>query len=466
MVLSTSSNSSTAFPLPQSTLGLAFNLAALSLVGWLALKLYDVYLGPLSKYPGPKLWALSPYPRAHSMSQGRESSDIVAFHSKYGPVVRIGPHELSFASGADTWKDIYGFRKKGAPQPFKPKQFYGTPLNGIHGLISSDDAGHSRQRKIVSNSFSDKALKDQEPLLKKWATLMQKKLFDRADGKTPHDLVKWYNCTTFDVMGDLTFSEDLQMLEGGEYSPWVKTIFQSIKVGTMFRVVRWTSNSGAWFIDNFIFKTEAARKKQFEHQKYTDDRIDRRLKREPEHPDLWTKILEKGEDASEGGLSIGEHRSNASLFMIAGTETTATALSGTTYHLLRNPDTMKALTDEIRSAYDDFDDITLESLARQKYLNAVLQEGLRMYPPVPIALPRVTPPEGSTIREQFVPPGTRIGVNQLATYRMEENFKHANEFHPERWLGDEKFADDHLDALEPFSVGPRNCLGKVSSPQS
>lgn len=263
--------------------------------------------------------------------------------------------------------------------------------------------------------------------------------------------------------GDLTFSEDLQMLEGGEYSPWVKTIFQSIKVGTFFRVVRWTSRSGAWFIDNFIFKSETARKKQFEHQRYTDDRIDRRLKREPEHPDLWTKILEKGEDASEGGLSIGEHHSNASLFMIAGTETTATALSGTTYHLLRNPDTLQKLTDEVRSAFADFDDITLEGLARQKYLGAVLQEGLRMYPPVPIGLPRVTPPEGSTICENFVPPGTRLSANHLATYRMEENFKHAHEFHPERWLGEEEFKDDKLDALEIFSVGPRNCLGKVST---
>ena len=71
-----------------------------------------------------------------------------------------------------------------------------------HGIITADDAGHSRQRKILSHSFSDKALKEQEPLLKKWAALMIKKLTERADGKQPLDLVKWYNCTTFDVMGN------------------------------------------------------------------------------------------------------------------------------------------------------------------------------------------------------------------------------------------------------------------------
>ena len=186
---------------PQTTLNLLLTLTALSIIGWVAFKLHSVFLGPLSKYPGPKLWALSGYPRAYSMSQGRESSDIVAFHQQYGPVIRIGPNELSYASGADSFKDIYGFRKKGNPQPFKPRQFYGKPLNKIDGLITSDDAGHSRQRKIVSNSFSDKALKDQEPLLKKWASLMRKKLMERADGEVESDMVKYYNCTTFDVMG-------------------------------------------------------------------------------------------------------------------------------------------------------------------------------------------------------------------------------------------------------------------------
>ena len=146
--------------------------------------------------------------------------------------------------------------------------------------------------------------------------------------------------------------------------------------------------------------------------------------------------------------------------MIAGTETTATALSGTTYHLLRNPAVLQTLVTEIREAFADFDDITLEDLARLKYLQAVLQEGLRMYPPVPIALPRRIPKEGSIVCDEWVPGDVAIGVNHFATYRMPEHFKNAYEFHPERWLEDPAYKDDHLDAFEPFSVGPRNCLGK------
>ena len=137
--------------------------------------------------------------------------------------------------------------------------------------------------------------------------------------------------------------------------------------------------------------------------------------------------------------------------MIAGTETTATALSGTTYHLLRNPKTLKKLTEEIRSTFDDFDDITLEGLARLKYLQAVLQEGLRMYPPVPIGLPRKTPSEGTMIEGEWIPGNVAISANHFASYRMSEHWKYPYEFHPERWLGDPDYKDDHLDAMEVSS---------------
>ncbi|KAK3634500.1 hypothetical protein LTR56_015228 [Elasticomyces elasticus] len=159
-------------------------------------------------------------------------------------------------------------------------------------------------------------------------------------------------------------------------------------------------------------------------------------------------------------LSLDEHHSNASLFMVAGTETIATALSGTTYHLLQNPSVLAKLTVELRSAFRNVDDFHLEGLARQKYLMAVLHEGLRMYPPLPILVPRVVPDGGMKIDDYWVPGGTVVGVHHYATYRSEAHFRHANEFRPERWLGDPEFASDHLDTLEVFSVGPRNCLGQ------
>lgn len=148
--------------------------------------------------------------------------------------------------------------------------------------------------------------------------------------------------------------------------------------------------------------------------------------------------------------------------MIAGTETTATLLSGATYNLVSNPKYLAELQGELRQNFSKVADLKLEPLAKMIYMEAVLKESLRMYPPVPIGLPRVSPPGGMQVGEHFVPEGTIVAVHHLSTYRHADNFKHPEQFRPERWLGDPEFADDKLDSLEPFSVGPRNCLGKVS----
>jgi cytochrome P450 len=190
-------------------------------------------------------------------------------------------------------------------------------------------------------------------------------------------------------MGDLCFAESLGMLEGSDYSPWVKAIFGGVKNGTQLRSFKMLNNFSNYLMEEWVFKSEAVRSKQFEHWNYSKERINRRLTRNPDRPDIWTKILEKGAPDEPNALSLGEHHSTGSVFMMAGTETTATALSGTTYHLLMNPDKLELLQREIRSAFTSLDEMDLESLARQKYLMAVLQEGLRMYPPVPTLLPRV-----------------------------------------------------------------------------
>ncbi len=80
--------------------------------------------------------------------------------------------------------------------------------------------------------------------------------------------------------------------------------------------------------------------------------------------------------------------------------------------------------------------LRFESLARLPYLQAVLQESLRMYPPIPSILPRVVPSGGLAICGEWVPAGTVLGVHKLATYRREDSFMKPYEFHPQRWLHD------------------------------
>ena len=92
--------------------------------------------------------------------------------------------------------------------------------------------------------------------------------------------------------------------------------------------------------------------------------------------------------------------------LIAGSETTASLLSGATYHLLRNPSMLRRAQSEVRTTFKDADDITVRAVSTPgllPYLEAVLHESLRVWPPVPTALPRIVGPSGAIVDGQFVP---------------------------------------------------------------
>lgn len=112
----------------------------------------------------------------------------------------------------------------------------------------------------------------------------------------------------------------------------------------------------------------------------------------------------------ERGLSLKEIIGNSRVLLVAGSETTAALLSGATYYLLQNPSALHRVQSEVRTVFDKQDEITLHSVStssRLPYLEAVLHESLRCYPPVPANLPRRTGPEGALIDGKFIPGNVR-----------------------------------------------------------
>ncbi|RSL44268.1 hypothetical protein CEP54_014744 [Fusarium duplospermum] len=94
------------------------------------------------------------------------------------------------------------------------------------------------------------------------------------------------------------------------------------------------------------------------------------------------------------------------------------------------------------------------------YMLACLDEALRMYPPIAGSLPRQIPKGGSEVSGRFIPGDTVVTIHQWAMYHNAKHFKDPFTYHPERFLGDPRFESDHKDVLQPFHMGPRNCLGR------
>ena len=171
------------------------------------------------------------------------------------------------------------------------------------------------------------------------------------------------------------------------------------------------------------------------------------------------RAMDKGDPATM--MSREEIVATFEVLMGAGSETTATLLSGVTYQLLKTPEVMKKLVAEIRSSFAHSHEITLASVNNLTYELAVLDEALRIMPPVATALVRLVPPDmGETVGGHFVPGGTRVGIPSWAACRSPLNFRDPESFIPERWLGDARYAEDRKEASQPFNIGPRGCIGR------
>ncbi|KAK1960907.1 cytochrome P450 [Colletotrichum sublineola] len=424
-------------------------IVSLGLASILLRILYNVTLHPLSKYPGPKLWAATRIPYALMIIRGDPHTTILDLHRRYNAdIIRVAPDELSFQH-PDAWKDIMGHRGKGVEENDKDPYIIDEVRNHI---IAGERHDHTRYRRILSHSFSARSMQEQQPLIIGYVNLLLERLHSIA-GQGPVNMVSWYNFTTFDVIGDLAFGQSFGCLEKSGYHPWVSLIFNNSKMRVMMNTAR-RFGPLASLLKKLVPRSVVEKGKA--HNALVRERVNQRMALNTPRPDFAEAMIRRKGSES---LSQEEIYENSGVLIVAGSETTATALSGATYFLTANPDTLARLSNEIRSSFTSEDEINLLSTAKLDYLNAVIEESLRMYPPVPGARPRVTPPEGAEILGQWIPGNTTVGIGQWAMFHNEKLFSRPFEFHPERFLGDPAFAGDSLDALKPFHIGPRNCLG-------
>jgi cytochrome P450 len=230
-------------------------------------------------------------------------------------------------------------------------------------------------------------------------------------GAATYDLVSLYSFTTFDVMSDLTFGEPLHMLTNNSYDPWVRTVMGALKANLRLNIIKTHYPLAARFLNPIMEALFS--KMRFELFDVNVRRVTKRLEKGRQNnvgADLWELVLSQ-EDKGKQGLSRGEMDSNAMSFMVAGTETTATLLSGLTYSLLTNPDRLAKLVKEIRTTFQEEASINMEAIAKLPYLKACISEAFRLYPPVPIGLPHLTPSDGSTVCGQFIPPNVNLLIH-------------------------------------------------------
>lgn len=372
--------------------------------------IYNLYLHPLAHIPGPRSWSASRLPFIRSLVSGTIVQDIEKLHRKYGPILRIAPNEITFAK-AEAWADIFSPRPGHLQFPKDPVWWARQPGQPESLLSVPTAEGHARMRKLLSPGFTQRALKMQEPIVQKYVGLLIERLRERstAPDQTDRekgvvlDIVPWFNYTTFDIFGDLGFGESFDCLEHSRYHPWIALLFNSVKAASFVIATRF------YPLINFLLMKcipKSILKMQRDHYLQIVDKVERRLNWEVERTDFMSHVIKSN---NEKEMTLGEIQATFMILTTAGSETTATVLSGTLNYLTAYPDKLAILIKEVRSSFASEGEITLDALSNLPYLNAVISEGLRLCPPVPIMLPRLVPEGGDAVCGVWMPGGVSHG---------------------------------------------------------
>ncbi|OAL18469.1 hypothetical protein AYO22_10665 [Fonsecaea multimorphosa] len=441
------------------------------LIGFSLLRLvYNVSpFHPLAKYPGPLLWRASRIPASWHQARGDLYKCIDAIHDQYGPTVRIAPDELSFTN-PEAWAQIYNTR----PQLQKTR-FHFPPAEGRkmpESMIMASDADHTRVRRLANPAFMTTGILEVEPVMQHYVDLLCTQLA-QVYQEGSQNMVEWFLWTLNDVIGQLALDQEFDCLKNRRMHQWPRFLLQGLKNATIFNQFRRFGITQDMLLplltkkqleerDNFFNAATTAVKQRLdreEEEKAGDGAEEMKKKKRPDIVGLMLREMKDG-----NRLTNDEVTANSVLIVGGGAETTSTCLSATFYHLCKTPRVMKKLQQEIRRSFSSSHDITIRATSNLPYLRATVDESLRIFPVASYITPRTTPRGGHLIAGEIVPEGTYVSMGQWHMGRSGRFFDNPKEFRPERWLeemgtkGPSGLQADEI--LKPFSLGPRNCIGK------
>jgi cytochrome P450 len=306
---------------------------------------------------------------------------------------------------------------------------------------------------------------DQRSLLNK-AFITNSVFFQPMYDKVNTCLTKWENqqqvCVgkdlqklTLDVLACCIFGLDFDTLNGKisepleAYNHSVETAFNPARfLFTFINKLPLKSNEAMYTslhtFDKYCWQIMDDTKKKMEEKK-----------NQTEINDTEKKAVSLIELMYENNLSDEKIRDNISAFFLAGHETTATSLGWLISILVSHPDVQQKARQEILEKIPG--EVTFDSLKELNYIDGLIKEGLRFFPPLPSMSGRKAAKD-SVIGNVHIPAGTAIEMNLIAMAHNPKIWGDPEIIRPERWYS-ENITKEQRNAWMPFSGGPRICIG-------
>ncbi|OQE22444.1 hypothetical protein PENSTE_c010G07818 [Penicillium steckii] len=432
------------------------------------------------KYPNYSLFSgITDIPYCHLSSLGFRSRDLTKLHEK-DPILRIGPNNLSFG-GIDAIKDIYGH----STTCVKDVKYAITSDAHPHLFDVVDKPSHAAKRKRLSAAFAIKNLerwdfkvaRTTERLLAAFDKLCTQPL---PAGSIPEasdltvDFNKWANLFTIEAINNIALSSNLGLLEKGN-----DFVTAQKRDGTIYEAqYRKSQNTSAYASSHFVWDYQNFRlfvrlsklfpkwrkawaeaapfKDVIYHQAVT--RLDRYNKGE-KLDDFFTALMDD-KNGQPQNLEWGEITGEIAAILDAGADTTAIALTQILELLIRHPQHLSTLREEVDGVLAPEDLLApYDTVKNLPFLRACLDEALRIIPPTSAGLPRRTPPEGARIQGEWIPGNTSVSMTIYTAHHDPTVFPNPDEFNPQRWMDIEERKRMEPYFI-PFSTGARGCIGR------
>ncbi|CAH0016693.1 unnamed protein product [Clonostachys rhizophaga] len=412
-------------------------VAALLCVVALARKFYS----PLARIPGSKLSLFSSVQLRYHELHGRRTAFVHSMHRRYGTAVRLGPNEVSFAS-ASAMKDIYMSKGSG----FDKTEFYDLFRQfGLSTMFSDKKKEpHSRRRRILADRYANSNIMREDSL---HGIQQRSQNFVTRIKESPQqdlDIYLHLHNYAFDCVTHHLFHPhgSNSLLDKVDEEIMCEVSFDNSLVRRL--MIFYNPTFGHFLGKMGLFGAQRAIPR-------AQALVKNAVKQENSASFTLVGALQNG----KGSLDSTQIASECMDHMVAGIETTGDALCFLMWQL--SQPAYVGLQDRLRTELTENAHMSIHELP---FLDAIVKEGLRVYPSIPMSLPRCVPAGGATVDGYRLPEGTTVSCQPFSMHRMDENvFPAPDSFNPDRWL-EEKGNADRNRLFFSFSAGGRACIGR------
>ncbi|KAJ3656945.1 hypothetical protein Zmor_015989 [Zophobas morio] len=323
------------------------------------------------------------------------------------------------------------------------------------GLLISDGDYWKRHRKILTPAFHLEVLKEFVQVFESVGDVLIEKL-RRCEGTPSCDLHPFVTLCTLDVICETAMGTKMNV-QSGKNSHYVQSVKKTCRIiiERSMSTLKLTDTTFWLCRDFYTLKNELKVLHDFTHNVINSKKNNKSIDKNTKRLAFLDLLLKFSQD--ENILSTDEIREEVDTFMFAGHDTTASGICFTLYCLADHPEVQKQALQEQKDLFGDEKNpvITYPDLQNMKYLEQVIKESCRLYPPVPI-IGRYTT-EDTEFDGCLIPKYTNIMLFIYGLHRDPDYFPEPEKFKPERF---DNFDGSLSYTYIPFSAGSRSCIGQ------